>query len=229
MKKLDTEQLNSLVGIKWVLDGRSREGADCVGLMELYFRDRGVEVTAPKINDLTPEGQEAFIRGIMDANMIVGLSDLQPEDVLVFKIDEELHVGLYLGYGRMLHAKKDGKSRISRLTTSWEKYFLFAIREKDGKISIPPAGPPAIVAVALVIADYAAASFIAGGLIALSLSTIVCLIGTAMIGYSIGLAIQARQTSKSGGGSSSPRISSGSFRLHPAINTRCRFFTVRHV
>ena len=209
MKKLDTEQLNSLVGIKWVLDGRSREGADCVGLMELYFRDRGVEVTAPKINDLTPEGQEAFIRGIMDANMIVGLSDLQPEDVLVFKIDEELHVGLYLGYGRMLHAKKDGKSRISRLTTSWEKYFLFAIREKDGKISIPPAGPPAIVAVALVIADYAAASFIAGGLIALSLSTIVCLIGTAMIGYSIGLAIQARQTSKSGGGSSSPRYQFG--------------------
>ena len=209
MKKLDTEQLNSLVGIKWVLDGRSREGADCVGLMELYFRDRGVEVTAPKINDLTPEGQEDFIRGIMDANMIVGLSDLQPEDVLVFKIDEELHVGLYLGYGRMLHAKKDSKSRISRLTTSWEKYFLFGIREKDGKISIPPAGPPAVVAVALVIADYAAASFIAGGLIALSLTTIGCLIGTAMIGYSIGLAIQARQTSKSGGGSSSPRYQFG--------------------
>ena len=80
MKKLDTETLNNLVGIKWVLDGRSREGADCVGLMELYFRDRGVEVTAPKINDLTPEGQEVFIRGIMDANMIVGLSDLQAED-----------------------------------------------------------------------------------------------------------------------------------------------------
>ncbi len=209
MKKLDTELLNKLVGIKWVQDGRDNTGTDCVGLMELYFRDRGVEVTAPKINDLTPEGQEGFIRGIMDANMIVGLSDLQPEDVLVFKIDEELHVGLYLGYGRMLHAKKDGKSRISRLTASWEKYFLFGIREKDGKMLIPPAGPPAVVAIALVIADYAVASFIAGGLLALSLTTIGCLIGTAMIGYSLGLAIQARQSSKSGGGSSSPRYQFG--------------------
>jgi hypothetical protein len=209
MKKLDTELLNKLVGIKWVQDGRTHEGADCVGLMELYFKAKGVEVSAPRINDLTPEGQEAFIRGITEANMIVGLSDLEPEDVLVFKIEEELHVGLYLGYGRMLHAKKDGKSRISRLTVSWEKYFLFAIREKDGKMQIPPAGPPAVVAVALVIADYAAASFIAGGLIALSLTTIGCLIGTAMIGYSIGLAIQARQSSKSGGGSSSPRYQFG--------------------
>ena len=209
MKKLDTEILNQLVGIQWIQDGRDHDGTDCVGLMELYFKEKGVEVTAPKINDLTPEKQEDFIRGITEANVIVGLSDLMPEDVLVFKIDEELHVGLYLGYGRMLHAKKDGKSRISRLTTSWEKYFLFGIREKDGKISIPPAGPPAIVAVALVIADYAAASFIAGGLIALSLTTIGCLIGTAMIGYSIGLAIQARQTSKSGGGSSSPRYQFG--------------------
>ena len=209
MKRLDTETLNNLVGIKWLLDGRDHEGTDCVGLMELYFKAKGVEVTAPKINDLTPEIQEGYIRRIIEENSIVGLSDLQAEDVLVFKIDEELHVGLYLGYGRMLHAKKDGKSRISRLTTSWEKYFLFGIRERDGKISIPPAGPPAIVAVALVIADYAAASFIAGGLIALSLTTIGCLIGTAMIGYSIGLAIQARQTSKSGGGSSSPRYQFG--------------------
>ena len=209
MKKLDTELLNDLVGIKWLLDGRSHEGTDCVGLMELYFRAKGVEASAPKISDFSPEKQDEIIKSISEVNTIVSLPDLMPEDVLVFKIDEELHVGLYLGYGRMLHAKKDGKSRISRLTTSWEKYFLFGIREKDGKIYIPPAGPPAVVAVALVIADYAAASFIAGGLIALSLTTIGCLIGTAMIGYSIGLAIQARQSSKSGGGSSSPRYQFG--------------------
>ena len=209
MKKLDTEILNKLVGIKWTQDGRDHDGTDCVGLMELYFRAKGVEISAPKISDFTTEKQDEIIKSITESNMIIGLADLQAEDVLVFKIDEELHVGLYLGYGRMLHAKKDGKSRISRLTTSWDKYFLFGIRERDGKIYIPPAGPPAIVAVALVIADYAAASFIAGGLIALSLTTIGCLIGTAMIGYSIGLAIQARQTSKSGGSSSSPRYQFG--------------------
>jgi len=126
------------------------------------------------IGDFTPEKQEGIVQKITEENTIVSLPDLMPEDVLVFKIEEELHVGLYLGYGRMLHAKKDGKSRISRLTTSWDKYFLFGIRERDGKDLHPPAGPPAIVAVALVIADYAAASFIAGGLIALSLTTIGC-------------------------------------------------------
>jgi len=47
MKKLDTETLNKLVGIKWLLDGRSYEGTDCVGLMELYFKEKGVEVAAP--------------------------------------------------------------------------------------------------------------------------------------------------------------------------------------
>ena len=43
MKKLDTEILNKLVGIKWLQDGRSPEGTDCVGLMELYFKEKGVE------------------------------------------------------------------------------------------------------------------------------------------------------------------------------------------
>lgn len=209
MKKLNTDLLNKLVGIKWLQDGRDYSGTDCVGLMQLYFNAKGTEGIAPKISEVTPESQDEIIRKIKEVNTIVPLAEIQAEDVLVFKINDELHVGLYLGYGRMLHARKDGKSRISRLTSSWEKYFLFAIREKDGKICIPPAGPPAAIAVALVIADYAAASFIAGGLIALSLTTIGCLIGTAMIGYSIGLAIQARQQSKSGGASASPRYRFG--------------------
>lgn len=209
MKKLDTELLNKLVGIKWQEDGRDLSGTDCVGLMQLYFNARGVEGIAPKISDVDQTKQDEIIKKIKEINTIVALADIQAEDVLVFKINDELHVGLYLGYGRMLHARKDGKSRISRLTPNWEKYFLFAIREKDGKIYIPPAGPPAAIAVALVIADYAAASFIAGGLIALSLTTIGCLIGTAMIGYAIGLAIQTRQQSKSGGSSASPRYRFG--------------------
>lgn len=206
MKRLDTELLNKLVGIKWLEDGRDYSGTDCVGLMQLYFNAKGVEGSAPKISEVDQAKQEEIVRKIIETNTIVKKEDLQPEDILVFKINDELHVGLYLGYGRMLHAKKNSKSRISRLDANWEKYFLFAIREKDGKICIPPAGPPAAVAVALVVADYAAASFIAGGLISLSLTTIGCLIGTAMIGYAIGLAIQARQSENL---SSSPRYQFG--------------------
>lgn len=209
MKKLDNELLNKLVGIKWLEDGRDAGGTDCVGLMQLYFNAKGVKGIAPKISEVEQSKQDEILKKVIETNTIVSKDELQAEDVLVFKINDELHVGLYLGYGRMLHARKDGKSRISRLTPSWEKYFLFGIREKDGQIYIPPAGPPAAIAVALVIADYAAASFIAGGLIALSLTTIGCLIGTAMIGYSIGLAIQARQQSQSGGSSASPRYQFG--------------------
>jgi len=209
MKKLDNALLNKLVGIKWLEDGRDASGTDCVGLMQLYFTAKGVKGIAPKISEVDQSKQDEIIKKVIETNTIVSKDDLQAEDVLVFKINDELHVGLYLGYGRMLHARRDGKSRISRLTPSWEKYFLFGIREKDGQIYIPPAGPPAAIAVALVIADYAAASFIAGGLISLSLTTIGCLIGTAMIGYSIGLAIQARQQSQSGGSSASPRYQFG--------------------
>jgi len=72
--------------------------------------------------------------------------------------------------GRMLHARRTvnpvfrGSHRLGKNTS-----FLLSER-RMAKIYIPPAGPQWLLQFALVIADYAAASFIAGGLIALSLT-----------------------------------------------------------
>ena len=64
MKKLDTELLNKLVGIKWLQDGRDYSGTDCVGLMQLYFTAKGVEGVAPKISEFTSETQEEIVKRI---------------------------------------------------------------------------------------------------------------------------------------------------------------------
>ncbi|MBI5124358.1 MAG: C40 family peptidase [Candidatus Omnitrophica bacterium] len=205
MKTLDRDILNKLVGIPWKEDGRSFEGTDCVGLMQLYFNSRGMEGVAPRVGDYESKDPSEIIQKIKEYNHIIPKDKIEPEDVLVFRIGEELHVGLYLGYGRMLHATEGKKSRISRLTPSWEKCFLFAIREKNGRIYIPPAGPPAIIA---------AVAFVGGMAFGPSLgmafgTTLLFAIGLAVTGYSMGLAIQSRQQSKSGGLASSPRYRFG--------------------
>ncbi|MDD5422069.1 MAG: NlpC/P60 family protein [Candidatus Omnitrophica bacterium] len=205
MKTPDRDILNKLVGIPWKEDGRSFEGTDCVGLMQLYFNSRGMEGVAPKAGDYESLDPDEVIFKIREYNYIIPKDEIQPEDVLVFKIDDELHVGLYLGYGRMLHATEGKKSKISRLTPSWETCFLFAIREKDGRIYIPPAGPPAIIA---------AVAFVGAMALGPSLgmafgTTLLFAIGLAVTGYSMGLAIQSRQQSKSGGLAASPRYRFG--------------------
>jgi cell wall-associated NlpC family hydrolase len=137
MKTLDRDILNRMVGIPWKEDGRSFEGTDCVGLMQLYFNARGMEGVAPKASDYESTDPKEIIAKIREYNTIVPTDEIEPEDVLVFQIDGELHVGLYLGYGRMLHATEGKKSKISHLTPSWEKCFVFAIREKNGRILYP--------------------------------------------------------------------------------------------
>lgn len=202
MSKLDKTIVEQFVGIPWKEDGRDMSGMDCAGLMEGYYKAKGIKVEAPqaKAINASEEKIKEFMQKVVAENEVVGPDDrLEPEDLLIFKINDELHVGLYIGYEQMLHAYRGGKSRVSRMDRSWRKYFILAVRPKDGRLYIPPSGPPAVVAIGAVIADYAAASFVAGSLIALSWSTVFCLIGTAMIGYSIGLAMQQANRSKNVG------------------------------
>ncbi|MFH1385103.1 MAG: NlpC/P60 family protein [Candidatus Omnitrophota bacterium] len=134
-----------MIGIPWKEDGRDRLGTDCTGLMQLYFNSIGVEGDAPTIRDNKDKLPQEILNEFKGKNHIVGINGIQSEDILVFKIHNELHVGLYLGYGKMLHADRKGKSRIGRLNHLWEKHFVFGIRAKDGQIYIPPAGDPVTI------------------------------------------------------------------------------------
>ncbi len=204
-KNLDIELLNKLVGIPWQEDGRDFSGIDCAGLMQLYCNNVGIEGIAPKSSEYVNKDPKEIVLKIQEYNEIVPIDKIQPEDILIFKIENELHCGLYLGYGRMLHARRNQKSVITKLGNVYQKYFLFAIRAKNGKIYIPPGGPPVAIAIAVAIADVVVATALGAAF----WTTVIYAIGTFMVAYSIGLAIQAKQQYKSGGHASSPRYRFG--------------------
>jgi len=201
---IDNKIITDLVGIPWKEDGRDCNGTDCLGLMELYCRARGIEARAPKIEEASGWSKEFISREIIEKNEVIAAGHIKAGDMLIFNVDGEMHIALYLGYLRMLHARRDQKSKVSRFTKEWQEYFLFAIRPRDNRIYIPPAGPPAAIAAGLMIADAIISVGFLGAQI--SLFTIGLLIGTGVIGYSIGLAIQAQNQQKN---AASPRSKFG--------------------
>lgn len=189
-KKSGVELLNSLVGIPWQEDGRDKQGTDCVGLMELYFRNKGVEAEAPKMSEAKALEPEKLAQRIKEGAEVIKANQLKEGDVLVFRFEDELHVGLFLGFGKMLHAKRGARSRISRLSLGWCKHFVFALRPKNGKIYLPPAGPPVAVAVVGAMIGGAAAAITGATLFgSVMLGIAWGVIGGAAMGYSIGLAM----------------------------------------
>jgi hypothetical protein len=211
MQKQDIDLLNKLIGIPWKEDGRDYSGADCGGLMQLYFNAKGIKGEAPKISEVKNWPPEKIVQKLRDQSEIINNAiDIKPEDILVFNINNELHVGLYLGYGRMLHARAGQTSKISPLNIYWIKYFTFAIRIKDGQIFIPPAGPPVVIGALIAAGIGTGVGYITGGWQGALLGFAGGLlfgIGAAFVGAALGTALQSQY--KKGGSASSMKYQFG--------------------
>jgi len=202
----NAELLNNLVGIPWEEKGINYDGCDCVGIAKLYYEANGINV----ITELS--STEIIKKTLLEE--LIKPEDIQEGDTLIFKIDGELHLGIYLGYGQMLQAEKNDKSHITRLSLPLLECYQFAIRPKDGSIYLPPAGPPAV---------FAAVGFIVGGFLGSGVALGVVATGFwgmqtfylmgalygAFIGYSVGLAMNPQKFAKS---ASSPRYSFGELK-----------------
>jgi len=193
----NAELLNNLVGIPWEEKGINYDGCDCVGIAKLYYEAKDIKV----ITDLS--STEIIKKTLLEE--LIKPEDIQEGDTLIFKIDGELHLGIYLGYGQMLQAERNDKSHITRLSIPLLECYQFAIRPKDGSIYLPPAGPPAV---------FAAVGYIVGGFLGLGGATlgtfsIVSALYGAFIGYSIGLAMNPQKFSNA---ASSPRYSFGELK-----------------
>lgn len=200
----DIELIDSLVGVPWKEDGRDFAGVDCVGICDLFLRQSGIKTIAPKRSDAKRMEPEALRKKIEEHAYIVPAGDLLIKgDIMVFLIEKELHVAVYLGHKRMLHAQEGERSRISRLSPAWGKLFRFGLRPKNGTLYVPPAGPPAAVAIA---------GGMIGGMLSFSAATATFwsvawgTIQGIAIGYSVGLALEARHATQN---ASSPNYSFG--------------------
>lgn len=73
-------------------DGRSINGADCLGVVNLWYKDK-LDISV--LND-----NEVRIKNFLE----VKEKNIQPHDVILFEIsNDKHHVGIYLGGNRFLH------------------------------------------------------------------------------------------------------------------------------
>jgi cell wall-associated NlpC family hydrolase len=93
------------LGIPYLWGGKTNQGIDCSGFTQMVFKQNGFNLPRDSY-------QQA------EVGKKVTLKEAQPGDVAFFqrKIEGEgkvVHVGIYLGEGKIIHA--DGKVRINAL------------------------------------------------------------------------------------------------------------------
>lgn len=99
--------------------GRDPDGFDCSGLVQYAYAEAGV---------LVPRDT----RSQREVGKSLSLARAQPGDLLFYRFEHGggLHVGLYLGDGRMIHAPASGRqvSLVEVDAPVWKKRYLEAIR-----------------------------------------------------------------------------------------------------
>ena len=87
-----------MIGKRYRYGGASPSGFDCSGLVYYSFREAGIHVPRTTTQQYHQSKR-------------IKLSQLQPGDLIFFKISREKlsHVGIYAGEGRFIHAPSGGK------------------------------------------------------------------------------------------------------------------------
>lgn len=121
--------------IPFVERGRSMDGADCWGLVVLYYRDRyGI-----KLHDHLDCYEKTTDIGIakrMDRETIatwVAVDKPREGDVVLCRIlDRPMHVGLYISPNSMLHIEKGNTPTLEKLGgIKWGKRILAYYRHRS--------------------------------------------------------------------------------------------------
>jgi cell wall-associated NlpC family hydrolase len=107
------------LGAPYVYGGESPRGFDCSGLVYYVFHHAGMDVPRSA-------NQQLY------ASHPVNYRDLRPGDLVFFEIggDAQMHVGIYVGKGRFVHAPQSGQPvSYARLDNSyWKARFVGAGR-----------------------------------------------------------------------------------------------------
>lgn len=105
------------VGRPYVYGGATPAGFDCSGLVQYSYAQVGI-----KLPRTTGEQLKTGKR--------ISLSSAEPGDLLFYEMGSGLHVALYVGDGRAVHAPARGRQVIVAPVDMefWQKNFITAIR-----------------------------------------------------------------------------------------------------
>lgn len=134
----------SMLGVRWVHQGRSRQGIDCIGLPVLVRRELGLATldVADYARMATSEAMIAYCRLHMQE---LSIEQLAPGDLLILRFDPNRHMALVgdypLGGLSLIHAYSMAPRRVveHRFDDVWRSRLLGAFRFPEIVAEIAPA------------------------------------------------------------------------------------------
>lgn len=147
------QDIKNLVGIPWKFNGRSTEtGVDCIGILTVFYRDHQWQ---PTFDDGKPIDHDWFTKEkyrmlryfVKHFDKTLEISSLEYGDIILFEMNGEHHIGIYLEYGKFLSTFPpkseliNSYSFIDRLRY-WQSFFICGFkRRKTGDTSEDHAKP----------------------------------------------------------------------------------------
>lgn len=85
------------IGVRWLHQGRTREGVDCAGLVIKVAHELGLSTfdTADYARQAIDEAMLELCRGHLQP---IGRQDIRPGDVLVMRFENQRHIGVVGDY-----------------------------------------------------------------------------------------------------------------------------------
>lgn len=136
------ENYKKLVGKPWLFNGRDPNvGLDCIGLLSAFYKEHNWE---PTFNDGKTIEDDWFLKDkyrmlryfVKNFDKTFDIDSLTYGDILMFEINGEAHVGIYLEYGKFLTTFPPKEhcasySFIDRLTY-WGQFFIYGFKRRVG-------------------------------------------------------------------------------------------------
>lgn len=124
--------MNELVGIPYKFHGRDANGADCLGIVMMWYQ-KFLNITIPEYfythKDANDPCDKVIDAGKNDGNW-VAVDKMDRGDVIVFRIrGKATHIGVFLGGNDFLHCIAGKNSCIERVD-AWENRIVKVYRWK---------------------------------------------------------------------------------------------------
>lgn len=104
--------------------GRTKEGLDSIGLIQLFFRELGVafpgNANGESVTEMSEDDDDRELGGMMSLGVPVPVTELKPLDLVYFWIGGGVsHAGVMVDGDHFLHVVNGREPQISQMDLSW--------------------------------------------------------------------------------------------------------------